>query len=733
MNIALTSPILVAVLLLGSCLAAPSLQAESNRPNIVFVFSDDHATQAIGAYGSQINETPNLDRIAQEGAVFRNSFCANSICGPSRACILTGKHSHVNGFLRNGNRFDGTQTTFPKLLQDVGYQTAMIGKWHLSTDPTGFDYWEVLPGQGNYYNPDFVQMGGGRKRYTGYCTDIITELSLQWLKESRDADKPFMLMCQHKAPHRNWAPAERHFSLYKETDVPEPASLFDDYAGRSELLKQNEMSIRDHFYWGHDMKFHGKPLFPEHFRGGIGNREYQRMNEAQQKVWDAQYEPENQAFIAKMKAGELTEKEIVQWKYQRYIKDYLRCIAAVDDSVGRLMDYLDAAGLTDNTIFIYSSDQGFYLGEHGWYDKRWMFEESLEMPFLVRWPGVIPPETKSDALIQNIDYAPTFLDLAGAEIPAAIQGRSLVPVFQNGAQAPSGWRDAIYYAYYENAAVHNVPVHDGVRNDRYKLMFFPRTRQWQLFDLETDPQEMQSVHDDPAYAEVLAGLQKRYRDLRDFYDVNTAVIPATRGDEPNWRQRDQQLKQNARQGNAKLAFIGDSITQGWEGAGKAVWEAAYGDRQAINLGIGGDRTEHVIWRLTHGNLGKIQPEVAVLLIGTNNTGHFDQDPEQVAAGVKRILEILEERRPQTQIVLTGIFPRGRQPTDLKRLNNVAINQRIRRFADGQRVHYLDIGDVFLEADGTISPQVMPDALHLSEEGYRRWAAALEPTLQALGL
>jgi N-acetylglucosamine-6-sulfatase len=355
------------------------------------------------------------------------------------------------------------------------------------------------------------------------------------------------------------------------------------------------------------------------------------------------------------------------------------------------------------------------------------------MPFLVRWPGVIPPETKSDALIQNIDYAPTFLELAGAEIPAAIQGRSLVPVFQNGAQAPSGWRDAIYYAYYENAAVHNVPVHDGVRTERYKLMFFPRTRQWQLFDLEKDPQEMQSVHDDPAYAEILAALQKRYRDLRDFYDVNTAVIPATRGDEPSWRQRDRQLTQKARQGDAKLAFIGDSITQGWEGAGKAVWEDAYGDRQAINLGIGGDRTEHVIWRLTHGNLGKIQPEVAVLMIGTNNTGHFDQDPEEVAAGVQRILEILEERRPQTKIVLTGIFPRGRQPTDLKRLNNIAINQIIRRFEDGQRVHYLDIGDVFLEADGTISPEVMPDALHLSEEGYRRWAAALEPTLQALGL
>ncbi len=277
----------------------------AKQPNILFVFSDDHAPQAIGAYGSKINQTPHLDRIAKEGAVFQNSFCANSICGPSRACILTGKHSHLNGFLRNGNKFDGTQTTFPKLMQDVGYQTAIIGKWHLSSDPTGFDHWEVLPGQGNYYNPDFIQMDGKRKHYEGYCTDLITDNSLKWLKDGRDPNKPFILMCQHKAPHRNWSPPERHFSLYKDVDVPEPETLFDDYAGRSELLKQNEMSLSEHFYWGHDCKFHGENYFPNSFRSGIQNGEYKRMTDKQKAAWDAQYEPENQDFIRRMKAGEL--------------------------------------------------------------------------------------------------------------------------------------------------------------------------------------------------------------------------------------------------------------------------------------------------------------------------------------------------------------------------------------------------------------------------------------------
>jgi N-acetylglucosamine-6-sulfatase len=707
--------------------------AQEKRPNILFIFSDDHALQAIGAYGSKINQTPNIDRIAHEGAVFHNSFCANSICGPSRACILTGKHSHINGFLRNGNRFDGSQVTFPKLLQSTGYQTAMIGKWHLESDPTGFDYWEILPGQGNYYNPDFLQMSGGRTRYEGYCTDIITDLALTWLKEERDQEKPFVLMCQHKAPHRNWAPPPRYFSLYKNSDVPEPETLFDDYANRSPLLAENEMSIANHFHWSHDMKFHEENHFPDYFQSASDDGEYKRMTDEQRAAWVAAYEPENQAFIAKMRAGQLNDKQVIQWKYQRYIKDYLRCVQAVDDSVGQLLDYLQESGLDENTIVIYSSDQGFYLGEHGWFDKRWMFEESLRMPFLIRWPGVLQGGTESQALIQNIDYAPTFLEAAGAPIPSAIQGRSLVPLFKDQGQPSAAWRDAIYYAYYENAAVHNVPVHDGVRNDRYKLMYFPRGREWNLFDLQKDPQEMKTVHADPAYAQVLTGMQKRYHDLRQFYDVNTAIIPATRGDEAKWKARDQEMTQNAKSGDFELAFIGDSITQGWEGVGAPVWQEFFSDRKAINLGIGGDRTEHVIWRLTHGNLGKIKPKVAVVMIGTNNTGHSMQEPEQVAEGVAKILQILHEQLPETKVILHGIFPRGEGALDPARLNNIAINQIIRRLADGERVHFMDIGDQFLDDEGTISREIMPDLLHLSREGYKRWATALEPKLVDLGL
>jgi N-acetylglucosamine-6-sulfatase len=712
--------------------AVSELQASESlvgkRPNIVFIFSDDHALQSIGAYGSQINKTPNIDRLAREGTIFDNSFCANSICGPSRACILTGKHSHLNGFLRNGNRFDGHQLTFPPLLQQAGYQTAVIGKWHLETDPVGFDYWEVLPGQGSYYNPDLIQMDGTTKRYSGYCTDIVTDLALNWLQDQRDTGKPFLLMCQHKAPHRNWAPATRHFALYQDADVPEPATLFDDYSGRTKLLQENEMSVRNHFHWAHDMKFHGPNLFPSHFASDHANAEYQRMNDEQKAAWDAQYEPENQAFIEAMRDGQLSDEQIVRWKYQRYIKDYLRCIAAVDENVGRVLDYLNESGLAENTIVIYSSDQGFYLGEHGWYDKRWMYEESLKMPFLIRWPQHIAAGKRAKALIQNIDYAPTFLEAAGVDVPSEMQGRSILPVLENDGEPTADWRDAIYYAYYENAAVHNVPVHDGVRTDRYKLMFFPRTREWQLMDLEKDPQELKSFHDDPEYASVLAGLKKRYDDLREFYDVNTATIPATRGDEPWWQERQAAKNAQARQGNIDLAFIGDSITQGWEGAGRETWDKFYAGRNPINLGFSGDRTEHVIWRLTHGNLNGYKPKVAVLMIGTNNTGHAMQDPQEVATGIQRILDILHQQTPETKVLLLGVFPRGRSPFDLMRLNNIAINQQVRRFADGDRIQYLELDDSFLEANGTLPESIMPDALHLNERGYQIWAEAMEPTL-----
>jgi arylsulfatase A-like enzyme/lysophospholipase L1-like esterase len=732
------------LLLLGWCLGlfsamAPSLAAEQETdetrpPNILFIFSDDHAVQAIGAYGSQVNETPHIDRLAREGMIFDRSYCANSLCGPSRACILTGKHSHINGFRRNGDRFDGSQMTFPKLLQKTGYQTAVIGKWHLVTNPTGFDHWEILPGQGHYYNPDFIQMDGSRKRYEGYCTDLITDFSIEWLENQRDPNKPFVLMSQHKAPHRNWAPHPRHFGKYKLGTIPEPETLMDDYSGRTSLLAESEMSIRDHFFWAHDMKFHGENQYPEHFASGLPDGEYRRMTPEQRETWDAYYEPENQSFLEKMKAGELSDDDILRWKYQRYMHDYLGSVAAVDDSIGRLLDYLDESGLADNTIVIYASDQGFYLGEHGWYDKRWMFEESLRMPLVVKWPGVVSPGTRSGAMVQNIDYAPTFLEIAGVEIPADIQGRSLLPTLEaDDGETPEGWRDAIYYAYYENDAVHMVPMHDGVRTERYKAMYFPRTREWNLFDLEKDPQEMTSLHDDPDYQDILAGLQQRYRNLRQYYDVNPATIPTTRGDEPRWKQRDRELTQRGKEEGHELVFLGDSITQGWEGAGQAVWEENYGSIKTLNLGIGGDRTEHLLWRLRQNQLGPNRPKAAVVMIGTNNTGHSRQDPRQVAEGVQKVLEVLAEKSPDTKVLLLGVFPRGASPWDPLRLNNVAINDYLRQLDDGKRVHYRDISGVFLEADGSLSPEIMPDYLHLSEGGYRRWAEAIRPILADWGV
>ncbi len=723
----------VLALLVTLTSAESGVVAEPIRPNIVFIFSDDHAVQAIGAYGSKINETPNIDRIAREGAIFTQSFCANSLCGPSRACILTGKHSHLNGFLRNGNRFDPKQTTFPPLLQAAGYQTAIIGKWHLGTQPVGFDFWQTLPDQGSYYNPDFIQMNGVRKNYPGYCTDIITDLSIEWLQQGRDPNKPFMLMCQHKAPHRNWAPAERHFHLYDNRHVPHPKTMDDDYAGRSKLLKENEMSLRKHLHWGHDMKFHGKNQYPKCFVDVHPNGEYDRMTDVQKKAWDAYYQPQNDAFLQKMADNALTDEEILDWKYQRYVTDYLKCVQAVDDGVGRILDYLEESGLTENTVVIYCSDQGFYLGEHGWYDKRWMFEESLRMPFVIRWPKTIVPGTTSRTLIQNIDYAATFLDLAGASVPKEMQGRSLVPVLHNDCQPTPDWRDAIYYAYYENAAVHEVPVHDGLRTDRYKLMFFPRTREWQLFDLQADPDELQSLHQQAEYAKILEGMQKRYRDLRMFYEVNSAIIPATRGDEDWWRDRHQATNELAQLGTAELAFIGDSITQGWETTGKEVWDKHYSDRKPINLGFSGDRTEHVIWRLQDGNLANIRPKVAVVMIGTNNTGHAMQDPQQVADGVHRILKIVAERSPDTKTLLLGVFPRGERPMDLDRLNNIAINQIIRQFDDGERVFYHNLSHVFLDKDEMISKDIMPDFLHLSPRGYQLWAESMESKLQELGI
>jgi len=513
---------------LPTCLTAlallitPLVADKPKQPNILFIFSDDHALQAITAYGNsryaEHFQTPNLDRLAAEGALFVNSFCANSICGPSRACVLTGKHSVHNGFVDNSSRFDGLQPTFPKYLGEAGYETAVIGKWHLVSEPTGFNHWEVLPGQGSYWNPDFIQMDGSTKRFEGYVTDIITDKSIEWLENRQEKGKPFLLMSQHKAPHRNWMPAERHLMLFKGIDLPEPDSLFDDYSNRSEALKTQEMTISDHFFWGWDMFFHEAPPEAAGMMGGLANGEYKRMTDLQKRSFDFAYGPRQKQFLDDLAAGKLSEQDVVRWKYQRYIKNYLRTIRAVDENIGRLLEYLDDNDLADNTIVIYSSDQSFFLGEKGWYDKRWMFEESLTMPFILRWPGVVKPGIRPEAMIQNIDYAPTFLEAAGLEVTSDIQGSSLLPILKNEGKAPENWRDSIYY-FYTGEGTHRVPAHDGVRTERYKIFYLPRTDEWQLFDLVEDPNEMRSVHADPAYAEVFTEMKARYTNTRAHYKI----------------------------------------------------------------------------------------------------------------------------------------------------------------------------------------------------------------------
>lgn len=483
------------------------LQA-ADPPNIVFIFTDDHAYQAISAYGSDRNHTPNIDRLAREGMLFRNAMVTNSICAPSRAAILTGKYSHLNTVTNNSDVFDGTQQTFPKLLQGAGYQTALFGKWHLKSVPTGFDSWEVLPGQGHYYNPDFRVAPDNRHQRPGYVTDVITDLALDWLKDDRDSDKPFMMMLQHKAPHRNWMPGPEQLSLYDGVEIPEPPSLFDTYEGRAQVAQQQTMEVGQHLTLHNDLKVMPEAGTPEH--DSFMNY-YGRMTPEQRAMWDAAYEPKNEA----MKSANLRGRDLVRWKYQRYIKDYLRCIASVDDNVGRVLRYLDANGLAENTIVIYSSDQGFYLGEHGWFDKRWMFDESLKTPLLVRWPGVIEPNRESEELVSNIDFAETFLDIAGVEIPTDMQGQSLVPIFKG--ETPSDWRTSFYYQYYEGpplSAPHNVARHYGVATKRYKLIHYYVADEWELFDLQTDPLELQSRYGEDEYKDVQARLLTELNRLR---------------------------------------------------------------------------------------------------------------------------------------------------------------------------------------------------------------------------
>ncbi len=483
--------------------------AVSERPNIVFMFTDDHAVQAISACGSVVNKTPQIDRLADEGMRFANSFVTNSICGPSRAVILTGKHSHMNGFRKNDDRFDGSQTTFPKLLRKSGYQTAMIGKWHLASDPEGFDHWEILPGQGHYYNPDFVT-AKGRVTESGYVTDLITDKAIDWI-QTCDRDKPFLVMMQHKAPHREWMPGPKYLDLYDDVMIPEPSNLFDDYATRGSAARDQDMSIE------HTMNLTGDnkvwELEPNPQKSHLWKYNIGRMTQQEQERWNAAYGPKNREFLSAKLKGEA----LVRWKYQRYMKDYLRCIASVDESVGRVLNYLDESGLAENTVVVYSSDQGFYLGEHGWFDKRFMYEESMRTPLLIRWPGVTKPGSVSESLVQNLDYAQTFLEIAGISALSDMQGRSLVPLL-NGDEPR--WRDALYYHYYEGEkSWHRVAKHYGIRTDRYKLIHFYTLNEWELYDLSRDPQEMNNLYRQSDVTKLTAQLKEQLKALRRSYQV----------------------------------------------------------------------------------------------------------------------------------------------------------------------------------------------------------------------
>ncbi len=497
----------------------------SKRPNIIFIMSDDHAYQAISAYDKRLIETPNIDRIAKMGMLFTNASVTNSICAPSRATILTGKHSHLNGKIDNHFHFDSTNVTFPQLLQKAGYQTAMFGKLHFGNSPKGFDQFKILPGQGAYYNPDFITKNDGNIKVDGYVTDIITDMTLEWLEKERKPDQPFMLMYLHKAPHRSWLMAERHLQEYTSKKFPEPATLFDDYSGRTSPVAEAEMNILKHMSWAGDNK-----VLPEvmdelgiaeiGFDKARYKNEMSRLNPSQLENFKQVYSRINDDF--KKSYPNMTEKDKMKWKYQRYMQDYIGTLKAVDENVGRLLDYLEANKMMDNTIIVYTSDQGFYLGEHGWFDKRFVYDQSFKTPLLIAWPGKVKPGTRSDELVQNLDFAQTFLDAAGVPAPGDMQGKSMVPLLTG---KPNKWkRDAVYYHYYEYPAEHMVNRHYAIITKEYKLIHYYFVEdKWELIDRKKDPNELKNVYDDPAYAKVKKDLHARLDKLREKYKDNSAL------------------------------------------------------------------------------------------------------------------------------------------------------------------------------------------------------------------
>jgi arylsulfatase A-like enzyme len=489
------------------------------RPNIVFIMSDDHAYQAISAYDKRLTQTPNIDRIANEGMLFTNACVTNSICAPSRAVILTGKHSHINGKIDNNFPFDTTNTTFPQILQKNGYQTAMFGKLHFGNNPKGFDEFQILPDQGDYYNPNIITKKEGKKKLTGYVTDLITDLTLNWLQHERKQDKPFFLAYLHKAPHREWLPAERHYKTFINKKFPEPSTLFDSYENRGRAEKEQEMNLLTHMNWAGDSKIlpenmdklgikESHPYDKKNYNATVG-----RMNPEQRKSWDETYGKMNEEFVKSYPS--MTEKDKMKWRYQRYMQDYLACIASVDEGVGKVLDFLKENNLEENTIIVYTSDQGFYLGEHGWFDKRFIFDESFKTPLLVKWAGVIKAGSKNGQMVQNLDFAQTFLEAAGIKPPSDMQGESLIPIFKGKGQ---NFRDAAYYHYYEYPGVHAVKRHYGIVTEKYKLIhFYHDIDEWELFDRKNDKNEMKNVYNDPKYAKIRVTLHKKLASLRVKY------------------------------------------------------------------------------------------------------------------------------------------------------------------------------------------------------------------------
>ncbi|MFD2887689.1 sulfatase family protein [Chitinophaga cymbidii] len=487
-------------LLLAACLTQ-AVSFAQQKPNIVIILSDDHAYQAVSAYGGKLAQTPNIDRIARQGVLFKRAYVTNSLCGPSRAAILTGKYSHINGFKDNQHpRFEGNQDSFAKQLQASGYQTAWVGKWHLGTKPQGFDFWRILPGQGQYYNPDFLMMDSSKKRFEGYAANVIEDMAEEWLS-NRDSSKPFCLVIGHKSTHRTWEPDTTDLGRYDNVQFPLPDNFYDTYENRKAAAAQ-DMTISKTMLLDYDLKMP--------FADGKPRQNTGRMNEAQRARFNGYYD----SIAADFQSRHLTGRALTEWKYQRYMRDYLSTAAALDRNIGRTLDYLDQHGLSQNTIVIYLSDQGFYMGEHGWFDKRFMYEESFRTPMVMRYPGVIKPGAQSTDMVMNLDIAPTLLDAAGVAIPAAMQGQSILPLFKNGKG-----RDAMYYHYYENGT-HSVSPHFGIRTQRYKLIrFYERTDAWELYDLKKDPQEMNNLYGKKGYekitAELKAGLEKLINQYED--------------------------------------------------------------------------------------------------------------------------------------------------------------------------------------------------------------------------